>query len=113
MPIGEALEIAFTGSSDVLGMSETLGRLEPGYLADIILLDMSGSHHQPLHSVTANLIYNARASDVQTVIVDGRLIMRDRELLTLDKQQIITNVRQSMDRLTQRVPSRRIQSYNP
>jgi 5-methylthioadenosine/S-adenosylhomocysteine deaminase len=113
MPIGTALDIAFNGSAAVLGASDSLGRIEPGYLADIILLDMSGSHHQPVHSVTANLVYNARAGDVQTVIVNGRTIMRDRQLLTLDKAEIIANVRRGMERLAQRVPSRRIQAYNP
>ncbi len=113
MPVGEALQIAFNGSAAVLGMSDSLGRLEPGYLADIILLDMSGSHQQPLHSVTASLVYNARATDVQTVIVNGRPIMRDRQLLTLDKAQIIAKVGQNMERLARRVPSRRIQAYNP
>jgi 5-methylthioadenosine/S-adenosylhomocysteine deaminase len=61
MPVGEALQIAFNGSAAVLGMNDSLGRLEPGYLADIILLDMSGAHQQPHHSVTASLVYNARA----------------------------------------------------
>jgi 5-methylthioadenosine/S-adenosylhomocysteine deaminase len=74
---------------------------------------VSGAHQQPHHSVTASLVYNARATDVQTVIVNGRLIMRDRQLLTLDKAQIIAKVGQNMERLARRVPSRRIQAYNP
>ena len=113
MTIGETLDIAFNGSAAVLGQSEALGRIAPGYLADIILLDMNGAHHQPLHSITANLVYSACSTDVQTVIVNGETIMRDRQLLTLDKEEIISNVRRSMARLAQRVPSRRIQAYNP
>jgi 5-methylthioadenosine/S-adenosylhomocysteine deaminase len=74
---------------------------------------MSGSHCQPLHSLTASLVYNIRASDVQTVLVDGQIIMRDRQLLTLDKAQIIKEVNRSMNRLAQRVPEKRIQVYNP
>ena len=74
---------------------------------------MSGAHHQPLHSVTASLVYNTRASDVQTVIINGELVMRNRQILTLDKTQIIKQVRQSMDRLARRVPDSRIQVYNP
>lgn len=113
MPIPETLEIAFAGSAAVLGMADRIGRLSPGYLADIILLDMGGAHHQPLHSRTASLVYNARASDVQTVIVNGKVIMRDRQLLTLDKGEIVRHVQGNMARLAQRVPSRRIQVYNP
>jgi 5-methylthioadenosine/S-adenosylhomocysteine deaminase len=113
MPIPEALEITFSGSAAVLGLENELGRLTPGYLADIILVDMSGVHHQPLHSRTASLIYNSRASDVQTVVVNGQVIMRDRQLLTLNKHEIVANVRRNMERLARRIPSRRIQVYNP
>jgi 5-methylthioadenosine/S-adenosylhomocysteine deaminase len=113
LTIPEALDIAFQGSAQVLGMADRLGKLAPGYLADIILIDQSGAHCQPLHSTTATLVYNNRASDVQTVIVDGKVLMRDRQLLTLDKAEIMANVNRNMDRLSQRVPGRRIQVYNP
>ena len=113
MRVGEALEIAFRGSATALGMGDQLGQLAPGYLADIVLVDLNGVHHQPLHSVTANLVYSARASDVQTVIVNGKVIMRNRQLLTVDKAEIIRQVRKNMERLAQRVPGRRIQVYNP
>ncbi len=113
LTIPEALEIAFHDSAAVLGMADRLGRLAPGYLADILLVDLEGAHHQPRHSTTASLVYNLRPGDVRTVIVNGRVIMRDRELLTLDKAEIAANVRASMDRLAQRVPARRIQVYNP
>jgi 5-methylthioadenosine/S-adenosylhomocysteine deaminase len=113
MTIPEALDIAFSGSARVLGMADQIGRLASGYLADIILVDLQGAHHQPLHSLTASLVYNARASEVQTVIVDGQIVMRDRHILTLDKAHIINEVNQSMARLARRVPDKRIQVYNP
>jgi 5-methylthioadenosine/S-adenosylhomocysteine deaminase len=50
---------------------------------------------------------------VQTVIVDGKVLMRDRQLLSLDKAEIMANVNRNIDRLSQRVPGRRIQVYNP
>jgi 5-methylthioadenosine/S-adenosylhomocysteine deaminase len=113
MTIPEALDIAFSDSARVLGMADQIGRLAPGYLADIILVDLQGAHHQPLHSLSASLVYNVRASEVQTVIVDGQVVMRDRRILTLDKAQIIKEVTQSMERLARRVPNKRIQVYNP
>jgi 5-methylthioadenosine/S-adenosylhomocysteine deaminase len=113
MTIGEALEIAWLGSASAVGLAGQIGRLAPGYLADIILVDLNGAHHQPLHSITASLVYNTRASDVQTVIVNGQILMRDRQLLTLDKAEIIRQVNQSMARLAERVPDKRIQVYNP
>ncbi len=113
MTIAEALKIAFIGSSKVLGLEKQIGRLAPDYLADIVLVDMNGSHCQPLHSLTATLVYATRATDVQTVIVNGQVIMRDRQLLTLNKAEIITEVQKNMARLAQRVPNKRIQVYNP
>ena len=113
MTIPQALDIATRGSAAVIGLADKIGRLTPGYLADIILVDMSGSHCQPLHSITASLVYNTRAGDVQTVVVNGQVIMQDREILTLDKAEIIREVNKNMERLAQRIPEKRIQVYNP
>jgi 5-methylthioadenosine/S-adenosylhomocysteine deaminase len=113
MAIPQALEIATQGSAAVIGLADKIGQISPGYLADVILVDLSGAHHQPLHSLTASLVYNARAGDVQTVIVNGEIIMRDRHILTLDKAEIIRQVNKNMERLAQRVPDKRIQVYNP
>lgn len=113
MTIPEVLYIATRGSARVIGLADQIGAVEPGYLADLILVDMSGTHVQPLHSITASLIYATRASDVQTVIVDGKVIMRDRQLLTLNKAEILEQVNQAMQRLARRVPDSRIQVYNP
>ncbi len=113
LTIPEALDIALHGSAATLNMADQIGRLEAGYLADIILVNMSGVHHQPLHSKTASLVYNTRASDVETVIVNGRVLMQDRQLLTLNKAEIISQVNKNMGRLAQRIPSKRIQVYNP
>lgn len=113
MPIPEALDIAFRGSAEVLGMGERLGRIEPGYLADLLLIDLNGSHHQPLHSRTASLVYNTQPADIRTVICHGEVIYRDGVHQRLDKARIIANVRERMDRLAQRIPEKRIQVYNP
>ncbi len=112
MTIPQALNIATRGSAQVFGLPDRLGAIAPGYLADLILVDLSGIHHQPLHSITASLVYNVRASDVQTVVVDGQVIMRDRQLLTINKAEVIENVRAGMERLAQRLPEKRIQMYN-
>ena len=84
-----------------------------GKLADIILVDLSGTHHFPLNSVTASLVYNARAGDVRTVICDGQIIMREREHLTLDKGEIMENITPRMERLRRRDNAANIQTYNP
>ncbi|MEZ4669697.1 MAG: amidohydrolase [Anaerolineae bacterium] len=113
MTLGDALYIATRESARVYGQPDELGSLEPGNLADIILLDLNGLHHQPLHSISASLVYNTQSSDVRTVIIDGQVVMRDRQLLTLDEAEIVERVRGNMQRLAQRVPSKRIQVYAP
>ncbi len=112
LPIADALDIALRGSARVVGLADRIGQLAPGFLADVILVDLGGSHHQPLHNLPASLVYNARASDVRTTVVNGRVLMRERELLTLDKAEIFARVHAAMGRLSRRVPESRIQVYN-
>jgi len=100
MPVGAALTIGSRDSARVYGMPEDLGHLAPGFLADVILVDLSGAHNQPPHDPAANLVYSTRASDVQTVICNGEVIMRDRQLLTLDLEEIKARVGESMARLS-------------
>ncbi|MFQ3568523.1 MAG: amidohydrolase [Aggregatilineales bacterium] len=113
MPIAEALYIATRDSARVIGMDGELGAIEPGYLADIILVDQSGLHHQPLYSRTASLVYNTEIADVHTVIVNGAVIMRDRQLLRIQVEEIFEEIRAAMPRLSRRQLDQRIQTYNP
>ncbi len=113
LSIPQALTIATQESARVYGQGDELGELAEGKLADIILVDLSGTHHLPLNSVTASLVYNARAGDVRTVICDGRIIMREREHLTLDKGEIMGNILPRMERLRRRDNAGGIQRYNP
>ena len=105
------MHIATQGSAKVYGQPQDLGALQAGKLADMILVDLSGTHHQPLYNIGASLVYSARSSDVQTVICDGQILMRDRKLLTIDKDEVIANVRAGMHRLVQKVPGVNIQIY--
>jgi 5-methylthioadenosine/S-adenosylhomocysteine deaminase len=111
--VAQALSIATRESARVYGLPDDLGHLAPGYLADVVLIDLGGPHNQPPHDPAANLVYSVRASDVRTVICDGRVLMRDRELLTLDISEIVARVGESMERLSRRVPESRIQLYRP
>lgn len=113
MAIPEALFVATRGSAAVIGQANELGSLEPGFLADIILLDVTGLHHQPLYDIAASLVYNTEINDVRTVIVDGNIIMADRQLLTIDEAAVLDAIRPRMRRLSQRTPADRIQTYAP
>jgi len=113
LTVAQALTIATRESARVFGLPDDLGHLAPGFLADLILVDLSGPHNQPTHDPAANLVYSVRASDVQTVICDGKVLMRDRRLLTLDKTEIVARVGESMERLAKRLPKSKTQLYRP
>lgn len=112
MPIGQALAVATHGSARVYGQPDELGVVAAGYLADLILIDLNGTHHQPLYNIPASLVYNMQAPDVRTVIIDGQVVMRDRQLLTVDKAEVLAEVRSRMERLSYLDPNKRIQTYN-
>jgi 5-methylthioadenosine/S-adenosylhomocysteine deaminase len=64
------------------------GALEPGKVADLILVDLDKPHLLPRHNLVANLVHSAKAADVSHVMVDGRWLLRKGEILTLDEGQI-------------------------
>ena len=99
LPVAEALYIATTESAWVFDRSQQLGKLASGYLADFILIDLERVHHQPNHNIPANLVYSLRPEDVQTVIIDGQIVMDSRQILTLDKTEVIGQVRSNLNRL--------------
>jgi 5-methylthioadenosine/S-adenosylhomocysteine deaminase len=92
LPAQEALEIATIGGARALHMDTITGSLEPGKRADMAVVDMAGVHNQPqFHhhpdAVYSRLIYAAKSSDVAHVLCDGRWLMRDRKLLTVDEEK--------------------------
>lgn len=85
----KVLELATLGGARALGLEDELGSLEPGKRADLIVVDVGEPHSVPSSKdVAAQLVYSARASDVRHVVIDGRIVMRDRELLTLDEREV-------------------------
>ncbi|MEU9956976.1 amidohydrolase [Streptomyces sp. NPDC050982] len=108
----QALHHATLQSARAVGLGEEIGSLAPGRRADIILVDVSGPHTQPVHDLAATLVHSARSGDVRTTIVDGRVIMRDRELLTLDVPAIVREMSERMPALIDRSHGKRIQDYD-
>jgi cytosine/adenosine deaminase-related metal-dependent hydrolase len=109
--VGQALAMAGPESARAIGSSA--GRLAVGAPADIILVDLTGLHCQPLHDPLAALVYSARASDVQTTIVDGIPLMVDRELLTIDAAELRAQVAARAPQLLDHDPTQSIQTYAP
>ncbi len=92
VPAAEILKAATRGGAAVIGMQEQTGTLTPGMKADIILIDLDSPHLQPMHGVDL-MVYAADAADVQTVVINGNLIMQDRHLLNFDLAETMHRVR--------------------
>ena len=93
----EALELATLGGARALGRGQRLGSLEPGKLADLIIVGMSKARQQPLYDPISQVVYASRGDDVETTIVNGRVLMRDRKVLTMDEATVLREARVAAD----------------
>ncbi|RLL70107.1 amidohydrolase [Streptomyces sp. Z26] len=107
----QALDHATTQSARAVGLGDSVGALAPGRRADLVLVDLTGPHVQPVHDPAAALVHSARSADVRTTIVDGRVLMRDRRLLTLDVPAITAELGARLPELIDQGHGRRIQDY--
>lgn len=88
VPAYSALEMGTLNGAKALDWEDDIGSIKVGKKADIILIDMDKSHLYPKHSLISALSYSAQGSDVDTVIIDGKIVMEKREIKTLDVERI-------------------------
>jgi 5-methylthioadenosine/S-adenosylhomocysteine deaminase len=93
IPARTALEMATREGARALGLEKSIGSLEPGKRADLIVVDMSSARQTPLYDPMSHLVYATHGDDVRTTIVNGRILMRDRTMLTLDERSVIAEAR--------------------
>jgi len=89
MPAQTVLKMATIDGARALGLEKTVGTLEVGKKAGIILVDFKKPHLTPVHDPYANIVYSAHGSDVDTVIVDGKVLMENRKVKTLDEEEVM------------------------
>jgi 5-methylthioadenosine/S-adenosylhomocysteine deaminase len=94
MPVVEVIRMATIEGARVLGMDDRIGSLEPGKQADLVRVDLSASRLQPVYDPYATLVYSTLADDVRDVMVAGRWLMRDREVLTLERKKVMRDALQ-------------------
>ncbi|NTW01610.1 MAG: amidohydrolase [Oscillochloris sp.] len=102
MPIGTTLALATEGGARCIGLGGVVGALQVGLQADVVLLRLDSPRLLPLHDPAAALLYSAQPADVDTLIVAGRVLMRGRHLLTIDKVRVLHEVCTRTERLTRR-----------
>lgn len=91
------VEMATVGGARVLGLEDSIGSIDIGKNADIIIIDMDKPHLTPLYNLYSQLVYSACGSDVKTTIIDGRIVMNNRKLLSMDVPLIMHEVRKIAD----------------
>ncbi len=98
----EVLRMATLNGARALGIGASVGSLEVGKKADVILVDVRRPHLSPLHSLCAGLVYSAHGSDVDTVIVDGKMLMENGQVKTLDEEAVLERAEKTAHALTSR-----------
>jgi len=93
VPARAALQMATIDGARALGMDRAIGSLETGKRADLITVSMTSARQTPMYDPLSHLVYVTRGDDVRTTIVNGRILMRDRKVLTLDESQVLSEAR--------------------
>jgi 5-methylthioadenosine/S-adenosylhomocysteine deaminase len=101
MPAEDVLNMATMGGAKAIGMADQIGSLEEGKIADIIILDDGGLYAAPLRSfeeddVVKRLVSSYQSASVQTSIIDGQVVMEDRQLLTIDEAEILADGKKAL-----------------
>jgi len=98
LPAKTALKLATSGGAGILGLEKDIGSLVPGKEADIILVDIWQPHLQPFYNPDL-LVYAASGADVNTVIINGKIVMQDRKMLTFDVDEVMAKVQKLAEAL--------------
>ncbi len=101
MPAETVFRMATAGGARVLNLHDRIGSLEVGKRADIVLVETRSAHLTPLYRPYSHLVYAARGSDVSTVLVNGRIVVRDGEVTTVDEAEVMERARGFADQISE------------
>jgi 5-methylthioadenosine/S-adenosylhomocysteine deaminase len=100
LPAKQVVEMATINGARALHLEKIIGSLETGKKADLILVDTGAPHATPMYDVYSELVYALKASDVRTVVIAGKIVMRDRQMLTLDEKEILAKAEEYKKKIT-------------
>lgn len=105
IPPEKAVEMATIEGARALHWADQIGSLEPGKRADVIVVDTWRSNWVPTHdfSIVPNLVFSADGQDVETTIIDGRVVMENRQILTLDVDELLEMAQRAAEGIVQRL----------
>jgi 5-methylthioadenosine/S-adenosylhomocysteine deaminase len=93
VPAQTALDMATIGGAKALALDRLIGSLEPGKRADLITVSMSAARQTPMYDAVSHLVYVTRGDDVRNTIVNGKVLMRDRKVITLNEAEVLAQAR--------------------
>ena len=99
----DLLWMACRGGAEAFGQPELIGSLEPGKRADIVLVDLESPFAEPVHHPVSALVYCLHGSDVDTVMVNGRILLKNKEFVQIDLQRVIHHCREAAADLVSRL----------
>jgi 5-methylthioadenosine/S-adenosylhomocysteine deaminase len=106
VPAAAALAMATIEGARALQMDDRIGSLEPGKRADMIIVSMAGARQTPMYDPVSHLVYVARGDDVTTTIVNGRILMRDGKVLSVDETAVLREANEMAVKVRQAVGKR-------
>ena len=95
----EAFEMATIRGARALHLEKEIGSIEKGKRADLVVVDLDDLNQTPYYNIYSDLVYATKAADVRTVIIEGRVVLRDRRLLTLNEETIKADARRYRGRI--------------
>lgn len=111
----QTLEMATIGAARALGIDDRVGSLEAGKRADVVILDLRTVFAAPVHHPVSSLVYAAIGSEVETVVIDGRIVMEDGRILTVPEEEALRNAQRASEELLERarVPRPKDRPWRP
>src|SRR5580700_7259388 len=94
LPAKQVVEMATINGARALHLENAIGSLEPGKKADLILVDIGPAHATPMYDVYSEIVYALKASDVRTVVIAGKIVMKERQMLTLNEKEILAKAQE-------------------
>lgn len=98
----DVLRMVCRGGAESFGLPDQIGSLEAGKKADVVLVDLNTPFAMPVHRVASALVYNINAREVDTVIVNGEILMRHKKILFVDENALLCEARESCEKLFKR-----------
>ncbi len=102
LPAYQALQMATLNGAQALGLADDIGTLEAGKKADLILLNLEQPHLFPTQNIVSTVVESADGHDVTDSIIDGKIVMKNREVLTMDERETLAECARRMKEIVSR-----------